>query len=65
MSFWTSKLVSGQRLTLTHCCACCNAPLMFPLERSPVCDGVVYVKISHLTNGQLSFPVVYVKYICV
>lgn len=66
MSFWTSKLISGLRLTLmTHCFACRNPPLMFPLESSPVCDGVVYVKISHLTNGQLSFPVVNVKYICV
>lgn len=59
MSFWSSKLVSGLRLTpVTHCCACGNAPLLFPLERPPACDGVVHVKISHLTNGQLSFPVV-------
>lgn len=67
MSCWTSKLVSGRRLTLmTHCCACGNAPLLFPLERPPVCDGMVHVKIGHLTNGQLSFPVVYVNcvYVC-
>ena len=53
---------------MTHCCACSNAPLMFPLERRSVCDGAlcvcVCVKISHLTTGQLSFPVcvcVYLK----
>lgn len=50
---------------MTHCCACGNAPLLFPLERPPVCDGMVHVKIGRLTDGQLSFPVVYVNYVYV
>lgn len=63
MSLRSSKLVSGLRLTvMTHCFAR-NAPLLLPLERPFACDGVVYVKISHLPNGQLSFPVV--KFVCV
>ena len=28
---------------MTHCCACSNAPLMFPLERRSVCDGALCV----------------------
>lgn len=59
---------------MTHCCACGNAPLMFPLEKAfSVRWSVVYVcvcvcvKISHLTTGQLSFPVVcvWMFYLCV
>lgn len=33
-SLWTSKLVSGLSLIeMSHCCACANAPSLFPLER--------------------------------
>lgn len=64
MSLWSSKLVSGLRLTvMTHCFAR-NAPLLLPLERPFACDGVEYVKISHLPNGQLSFPVVKIVCVC-
>lgn len=63
MSLWYSKLVSVPRLTaMTHCFAR-NAPLLLPLARPSACDAVLHVKISHLTYGQLSFPVV--KFVCV